>query len=29
MKIDLMKCEYCGAIIPSESKTCPGYVMLI
>lgn len=23
MKIDLMKCEYCGAMIPSESKTCP------
>lgn len=23
MKNDLKKCGYCGAMIPSESKTCP------
>lgn len=23
MNKDLRKCEYCGAMIPSESKTCP------
>lgn len=23
MSTNLRKCEYCGAMIPSESKTCP------
>lgn len=23
MNTDLRKCEYCGAMIPSESKICP------